>query len=105
MNDGERAQLLELATRLAEPELGVESRLDLVDRMRQSAEPQPAAGGEAAHEKRKRKTATGTAVALSRLPLGKCSLAQISHLWVSRQPMWSPQQCQRMLKNLPPNFL
>jgi hypothetical protein len=33
VRNSERAQLLELATRLAEPGLGVESRLDLVDRM------------------------------------------------------------------------
>jgi hypothetical protein len=33
LSDGERVQLLDLATRLAEPELGVESRLDLADRM------------------------------------------------------------------------
>jgi hypothetical protein len=33
VNESERAQLLALATRLAEPELGVGSRLDLVDQM------------------------------------------------------------------------
>ena len=33
VNDDERAHLLELATQLAEPELDVELRLDLVDRM------------------------------------------------------------------------
>ena len=33
VNDNERAQLLELATQLAEPELGVEVRLDLVEQM------------------------------------------------------------------------
>jgi hypothetical protein len=34
VRDGERAQLLELATRLVEHELGVETRLDLVNRLR-----------------------------------------------------------------------
>jgi hypothetical protein len=33
VNDDERAQLLELAMRLAEPELDVETRLDLVEQM------------------------------------------------------------------------
>jgi hypothetical protein len=41
VGDGERAQLLELATRLAEPELGVESRLDLVDRLFQTLNHNP----------------------------------------------------------------
>ena len=35
MNGRERAQLLELAARLAKPELGVESRLNLVEQVRQ----------------------------------------------------------------------
>jgi hypothetical protein len=34
VNDDERAHLLELATQLAEPGLGVELRLDLVDQLR-----------------------------------------------------------------------
>jgi hypothetical protein len=33
VNDDERSHPLELATQLAEPELGIETRLDLVDRM------------------------------------------------------------------------
>jgi hypothetical protein len=35
VNGSERAQLLELAARLAMPELGVESRLNLVEQVRQ----------------------------------------------------------------------
>ena len=68
VNKSERDQLLELAAQLATRNLSMETRLGLVDRMRQvlnhgtPMEKQPLENDP--------KTTTGTAVALSRLPLG-----------------------------------
>jgi hypothetical protein len=39
LNDGEREQLLDLAEQLADPDLGAEERIKLVDRMRQVLNP------------------------------------------------------------------
>ena len=88
VNNDERTHLLKLATRLAEPELDVELRLDLVEKMCEILNHGTLPEGKqpVENERRPRGTTRVPSGCLSCLPLGTCSLVRGLHpvkIWLN----------------------